>query len=373
MNTLIYILKKEFRQIFRDPAILRMIFMMPAMQLLILPFAADYEIKNINVGIIDHDHSDYSRLLISKIEHSNYFELAAYSQSRAEGLKWVEDNKADILIEIPKNFEKTLIRENSATLALSANAVNGTKGNLGAAYALNVINEFNKNIRAEWLVLPRMNPEPIIQIDYINKFNKLSNYQHFMVPGILAILLTMVGGFLSALNIVKEKEIGTIEQLNVTPIKKYQFILGKLIPFWLMGFIILTIGLIVSYVVHGIVPGPNIGNLYLFTGIYVFAILGFGLLISNFTSTQQQAMMVAFFFMLIFILLSGLYTSIESMPAWAQTLAWINPVTYMVDVMRKVLLKGAELIDIWPHIKTMIIFGILLNGLAIWTYRKQAA
>jgi ABC-2 type transport system permease protein len=372
MNTLIYILKKEFRQIFRDPAILRMIFMMPALQLLVLPFAADYEIKNINVGIIDHDHSDYSRLLISKIEHSNYFELAAYSQSRAEGLKWVEDNKADILIEIPKNFEKTLIRENSATLALSANAVNGTKGNLGAAYALNVINEFNKNIRAEWLVLPRMNPEPIIQIDYINKFNKLSNYQHFMVPGILAILLTMVGGFLSALNIVKEKEIGTIEQLNVTPIKKYQFILGKLIPFWLMGFIILTIGLIVSYVVHGIVPGPNIGNLYLFTGIYVFAILGFGLLISNFTSTQQQAMMVAFFFMLIFILLSGLFTSIESMPAWAQTLAWTNPVTYMVDVMRKVLLKGAELIDIWPHFKTMIIFGILLNGLAIWTYRKQA-
>ena len=372
MTNIFHLLKKEFRQIFRDPAILRMIFIMPALQLLILPFAADYEVKNIKIAVVDFDHSDYSRQLTDKIDHSGYFILVQNCRSHKEALSLVEDDKADMFLEIPNGFEKTLIREDKAKLLLVTNAVNGTKGNLGTAYAVGIINEFNNNIRAEWLQFPRMNPLPLINVSYINKFNKLSNYQTFMVPGILAILLTMVGGFLSALNIVKEKEIGTIEQLNVSPIKKYQFILGKLIPFWLMGFVILTIGLIISYVVHGIVPGSNVWLLYLFSAVYLLAILGFGLLISNFTQSQQQAMMVSFFFMLIFILLSGLYTPIESMPSWAQKLAWSNPVTYMVDVMRMVLLKKAIFGDVLPHLKTILLGGVILNGLAIWSYRKRS-
>ncbi len=372
MKNTIHLLKKEFRQIFRDKAILKMILIMPAMQLLILPFAADYEIKDIKVAIVDFDHSDYSKALINKIDHSGYFKLTGYSNSYDDGIQLIQNDDADILIQIPYGFERNLIREDQSTLSLIANAVNGTKGNLGAAYASGIISQFNQNIREEWLQFPRMNPIPMVNVTYINKYNKLANYQTFMVPGILAILLTMVGGFLAALNIVKEKEIGTIEQLNVSPIKKYEFILGKLIPFWVMGFVILTIGLIISYVIHDITPGLNIWVLYAFVGIYMLAILGFGLLVSNFTQTQQQAMMVAFFFMLIFILLSGLYTPIESMPKWAQYLAYSNPVTYMVDVMRMVLLKGATFADIMPHIKVIAFTGVLLNGLAIWSYRKQA-
>ncbi|MBK8519159.1 MAG: ABC transporter permease [Saprospiraceae bacterium] len=371
MTTFIFILKKEFRQIFRDPAIIRIIFIMPMMQLIILPFAADYEVKNINIGIVDHDHSDYSRELISKIENSTYFRLTGYTNTFKEGLKWVEDEKADLIVEIPNRFEAELIKESKADLLLAVNAVNGTRGNLGAAYTLGIIQQFNQNIRAKWFQMPDFNPEPIIDVTYSSLYNPLSNYQFFMVPGILAVLLTMVGGFLSALNIVKEKEIGTIEQLNVSPIKKYQFIGGKVVPFWLLGFVILTIGLIISFIVHGIVPGSNIGVLYLFTAIYMLAILGFGLLLSNFTNTQQQAMMVAFFFMLIFILLSGLYTPIESMPGWAQKVAALNPVTYMVEVMRMVLMKGAILRDILPQLKIITLYGVVLNLLAIYTYSKQ--
>ncbi len=372
MTTFIFILKKEFRQIFRDPAILRLIFIMPMLQLIVLPFAADYEIKNIKIGITDHDHSDYSRSLVSKIENSKYFKLAGYTSTFKEGLSWIEDEKADLIIEIPAEFEASLIRENKADLLLAVNAVNGTKGNLGAAYTMGIIQQFNQEIRLEWFQMPEFNPDPIIEVTMTSLYNPHNNYQFFMVPGILAVLLTMVGGFLSALNIVKEKEIGTIEQLNVSPIKKYQFISGKIVPFWLLGFVILTVGLIISFVVHGITPGWNIFILYVFSGVYLLAILGFGLLLSIFTNTQQQAMMVAFFFMLIFILLSGLYTPIESMPNWAQIIASFNPVTYMVDVMRLILLKKATFSDILPQLKVIAIFGLGLNILAVYSYNKRS-
>lgn len=372
MTTFLLILKKEFRQIFRDPAILRLIFLMPVMQLILLPFAADYEVKNIKVGIIDLDHSDYARQLISKLEHSSYFRLAAYSSDHHEGLEWLESEKADLFIEIPPRFEASLIRENKASLQLFVNAVNGTKGNLGSAYTMGIIQQFNQEIRKDWFEFPKFNPAPFITVIGTSLYNPYMDYQRFMVPGILAVLLTMTGGFLSALNIVKEKELGTIEQLNVTPISKIQFILGKLVPFWLLGFVILTLGLLVSYVVHGIQPGTNIGNIYIFAALYLLAIVGFGLLLSNFTSTQQQAMMVAFFFMLIFILLSGLYTTIESMPPWARKIAYLNPLTYLVDAMRMVLLKGATLRDLWPHIRVISAIGFVLNFLAIYTYRKRS-
>lgn len=371
MRKMRYILRKEFKQIFRDPAILRLIFIMPAIQLLILPFAADYEIQNVNIGIVDHDRSTYARELVRKIEFSDYFNLTGYSTSQKEAMQWIEDDVVDLFIEIPADFEATLVREDEATLLMAVNATNGTKGNLGAAYANNIIGEFNRHVRSEWIQWPTFNPEPQIEVVHSQWYNVHSNYQRFMVPGILAVLLTMVGGFLSALNIVKEKEIGTIEQLNVSPIKKHQFILGKLIPFWLLGFVVLTIGLAISYFVHGIVPEANIGVLYVFGGVYLFAILGFGMMISNFTETQQQAMMVAFFFMLIFILMSGLYTPIESMPSWAQFVAWINPVTYIVDATRIVLLKGGTFTDIRFHFLVITLGGLVLNTLAVWSYRKQ--
>jgi len=191
-----------------------------------------------------------------------------------------------------------------------------------------------------------------------------------MVPGILAILVTMVGGFMSALNIVKEKEAGTIEQINVTPIKKYHFILGKLIPFWVLGNIIFSIGLIVARVVYGIVPAGSLLVLYACISMYLLAILGFGLLISTFCETQQQAMLIMFFFMMIFILMGGLYTPIESMPGWAQVIAQFNPASYLIEVIRMVVLKGSGFKDIIPHLIKLGIFAIVLNGWAIFNYKK---
>lgn len=372
MRVLRILLEKEFRQIFRNPAILRLIFMMPAIQLLIMPLAADYEVKQIKVCVVDHDRSSYSQKLVNKITATNYFQLVDYTDSYDKALRYVEKDEADLVLQIPSAFEKQLVSEDKATLFLAINAINGVKANLGGAYLRTIIGEFNGEVRMEWLQLPRFNPQPSLSVTSINWFNPLMNYQVFMVPGILVILVTMVGGFLSALNIVKEKEIGTIEQINVTPIRKYQFILGKLIPFWVLGLVVLTIGLVISRVAYGIVPLGSLFTIYLFAAVYLLVVLGMGLLISTFVNTQQQAMLVSFFFMMIFIMLGGLYTSIESMPRWAQVFTWFNPVTYFIEVMRMVVLKGSSIIDIRYHLLIVMLMAIVLNGLAVYNYRKRS-
>jgi ABC-2 type transport system permease protein len=196
-------------------------------------------------------------------------------------------------------------------------------------------------------------------------------YKYFMVPGILVLLVTLVGSFLTALNIVKEKEVGTIEQINVTPVKKYHFILGKLIPFWILGLIILTMGLLISFIAYGIRPAGSFLTIYAFAAVYLLAVLGLGLLISTYCSTQQQAMLISFFLIMIFILLGGLYTPIESMPVWAQWITKFNPVTYFIQVMRDVVLKGSTLRDVAPSIGIIFLFAIALNSWAVVNYRKR--
>lgn len=372
MRTLRFLLQKEFRQIFRNKAILVMIIVMSVIQLIVLPLAADYEVKNINLCVIDHDKSPYSQQLISTVTASGYFRLTGYNTSYNESLKLIEADKADLILEIPAGFERNLIRENKQPLFLAVNAINGTKANLGGAYLGNIIRSYNNAIRLKWLPATRMNTLPTIGIASSNRFNPTMNYRLFMVPGILAILVTMVGGFLSALNIVKEKEIGTIEQINVTPIKKHHFILGKLIPFWVLGNVVFSVGLLVSWLLYGIVPLGNLLVLYAFIAVFLLAILGFGLLISTYCDTQQQAMFIMFFFMMIFILMGGLFTSIDSMPQWAKVVARFNPVSYLIEVMRMVILKGSRLKDILPHLGYMSLFAIGLNSWAVVNYKKTS-
>ena len=372
MRTLRFLLQKEFRQIFRDPSILRIIFVMPMIQLLILPWAADYEIKDIQLSVVDHDHSSYSRQLISKITASGYFQLQAYNPSFKDALHDIEKDNSDLILEIPASFEKDLVKEDKSTLFLAINAINGVKANLGGAYLRSIIQDYNREVRLKWIQFPRFSPETNIEVVSSNWFNPLMNYKYFMVPGILVLLVTMVGSFLASLNIVKEKEIGTIEQINVTPVKKYQFILGKLIPFWVLGLVVLSIGMLIARLAYGIIPAGSLLTIYAFAAVYLLAVLGLGLLISTFTSNQQQAMLISFFMMMVFILLGGLYTSIDSMPAWAKAITKINPVSYFIEVMRMVVLKGSGLADIKQHLLTVFGFAVILNGWAVISYRKKS-
>ena len=371
MRVLFFILRKEFSQIRRNPAIIRVIFAMPTIQLIILPLAADYEVKNVNLAVVDNDHSTYSQQLITKLEASEYFRLVEYAPGYREAMPALEKDIADIIIEIPSHFESDLVRENQAKLLLSVNAINGAKGNIGAAYLSSMINEFNNDIRLQVYPAADIPDMQMVDITYSNWYNPHMSYRLFMVPGILVLLLTLVASFMTALNIVHEKETGTIEQINVSPIKKYQFILGKLLPFWILGLVVLTIGLVIARFVYGIIPEGSLLLIYAFAAIYLLALLGIGLLISTFAETQQQAMFISFFFLMVFILMGGLYTSIDSMPHWAQVVASFNPVTYFIEVMRMIVMKGSNFSAISHNFLIIGIMAIVFNAFAILNYQKR--
>lgn len=370
-RTLRILIKKEFLQIFRNKSILAIIFVMPVIQLVILPLAANYEIKDIKIAVVDHDKSTESRELIRKITGSGYFKIMDYGENYNDAYQEVENDKIDLILEIPNNFEKNLIKENSEKVLLSVNAINGTKAGLSASYLAQILQNYNQQIQV------KMNPEietakknSSVEIVPNFWFNEGYNYRLSLVPGILAFLVTLIGGYLTALNIVEEKEIGTIEQINVSPIKKRDFILGKLIPFWILSMLAFSIGLLVTIFVYKIQMQGSFLLLYGFISVYLVAILGMGLLASVYSETQQQSMFMVFFFMMIFILMSGLFTPTESMTDWARYVAYLNPVTYGVDGVRLIMLKNSGFMDLLTHFIFLMVLGIVVISWAMLRYRK---
>lgn len=373
MKIILYIIQKEFKQIFRNKSMLPIIFILPIIQLLILANAATFDVKNIKFSYVDQDRTSTSRTLVEKFNASTYFNVLTDFPSEALASKAMLYGEVDVVLEIPKNFERDLRKEKHNSLGVTINAIDGAAAGVVNVYITQIIQRFNKNLIVD-LVQPSEARNQAINIETIPSFwyNKTLNYKTFMVPGILVLLVTMITLFLSAMNIVREKEIGTLEQINVTPIRKSQFIIGKLFPFWILGLVLLTVGLIIAKLVFDV---PMVGSLvlmYVYTSIYIFVVLGIGLFISNFTNTQQQAMFIAWFFMIIFILMSGLFTPIENMPKWAQVITEFNPVKYFVEVMRMVMLKGSGFVDILPQLLKTSLYAIIMNGLAVWSYKKTA-
>lgn len=366
-----YLLKKEFKQIIRNQFLPIVIFIFPLLVLLVFPWAASYEIRNLNLSVIDNDHSSYSRRLTQTIISSNYFRLTDQSTSYNQALKSIEKNKADIILEIPKNFEKSIINREGTKVMISANAVNGMKGGIGMTYLSSIIGDFNLTIISELYPELAKSNSSVIQIDSQYRFNKHLNYQVFMVPALMVMILTLLCGFLPAVSIVFEKEIGTMEQINVSPVPKITFILAKLIPFWLIGFIAITIGFTVAWLDYGLIPVGHFYIIYTFAAIYIFAISGMGIVISNYAQTLQQAVFIVFFFMMLFIMLSGLYTPVDSMPNWAQWIAAFNPLKHLMIVMRSIYLKGSNFTQLGGELAALLGFAVFFNGLAVLSYRKN--
>jgi ABC-2 type transport system permease protein len=366
--------------------------------MLILVHAATFEMQNIKMLIIDRDMSPVSRGLISKFQGSPFYKLTESTFSSVAAENAMKNGEVDIILEIPQHFEKDLVRQNKSDVQIIINAINGSAAALTYAYTGSIIADYNKKLNSD---LPKYfsnpgisttitdisfspNPSAItdlnspsfrtqnsaFRINVNHWYNPELNYKTFMVPGILALLVTIVGLFLTAMNVVKEKELGTIEQINVSPIKKYQLIIGKLVPFWLIGMFELSFGLTIGKILFDI---PMVGNLlviFTFTAIYLVVVLGMGLFIATVTNTQQQAMFIAWFFVVIFILMSGLFTAVENMPQWAQTLNKINPVAYYMKALRMNLLKGSGFSELKTEFLSLLIYGIAILSLAIWRYRK---
>ena len=371
MKTILYIIQKEFKQIFRNKGMLPIIFVLPLLQLVILSNAATFEVKNIKFGYIDNDHTSTSRELVEKFNASTYFDvLTDFPFARIATSEMLKGD-VDVVLEIPHYFERDLQREKYTSLGITINAIDGAAAGVENVYITQIIQRFSNHLKVDLLQSSDKQVQPTnIETIPLFWYNETLNYKTFMVPGILVLLVTMITLFLSGMNIVREKEIGTLEQINVTPIKKSEFIIGKLFPFWVIGMGLLTVGLILARLIFNVPMVGSLGLLYIYTSIYILVILGMGLFISNFTETQQQAMFIAWFFVVIFILMSGLFTPIESMPKWAQVITEFNPIKYFVEVMRMVMLKGSGFMDILPQLTKTLLYAILMNGLAVWSYKK---
>lgn len=372
MRTILFILKKEFLQIFRNKQMLPIIFALPLVQLIVLVHAATMDINNVDFIASDFDATKTSRGLIDKINASTYFTIVGTQYSYNEIVRELSLNNAKAAVVIKKNFENDIQKTGSTKVQFIVNAEDGMAAGLIQSYLISTLADYNRELVSSFEFTAAM-PVNATTINLIDRYwyNIELNYKHYMVPGILCLLVTMIGLFLSSMNIVKEKEIGTIEQLNVTPIKKYQFILGKLIPFWVLGILELTIGIIIALILFDI---PIRGNLFLifsFSSLYLIVVLAGGLLISTITSTQQQAMFISWFFMVIFTLMSGLFTPLKSMPEWAQKLSYFNPVAHFIEFMRRVMLKGAGIEQVMQQIYVLSAFAFVLIILSVWRYRKS--
>jgi ABC-2 type transport system permease protein len=350
---------------------LPIIIAIPIIQLLVLSYTATYEIKKIELGIVDLDQSITSRSLIAKFEASPFYILNTVKSAYPELNQQMQKGDLEQIIYIPRHFEKDLLNKTNAKIQIITDAINGSGASLMSAYSAQILGSFNREFLIEESFIPMNYKNINAEVSYW--YNPELDYKTFMVPGILVLLVTIIGLFLASMNIVKEKEIGTIEQLNVTPIKKHQFIIGKLLPFWIIAMFDLGLGLLIARFVFEI---PMIGSIPLVfgvAGIYLILILGMGLFISTLSDTQQQSMFISWFFVMIFILLSGLFTPIENMPVWAQNLNLINPIAYFIEFMRLVLLKGSEFKDVWRLIVSLSVYAVIMISLATLRYSKSAA
>ncbi|MCK5822236.1 MAG: ABC transporter permease [Bacteroidales bacterium] len=370
MRTLLFLIQKEFIQVFRDKTLLPLIFVMPLIQLLILVYAADLNMKNIEYAVFDEDNSSFSRELQDKYLNSPFFLHEGQLSNQSEVDNELRSAGVDMVIHIPAGFEKSLLRSESVDVQFLIDGINSASAVIIANYAQNILFDFNRS------VIKKYHPENVskiqqIGVSYRHWYNPELESKIFMVPGILVLLVSMIGWILTALNIVKEKELGTIEQINVTPIRRFQFILGKLLPFWFIALFELAFGLALGRLLFDVPIVGSLGILFAFTAVYMVVPLGFGLMISAVSRTQQQVMFLAFFFNLTFILMSGLFTPSESMPDWAIYANYLNPLSYFMRVIRMILLKGSGFMDILPDFIGVSIYGLIVLILATLAYRKR--
>jgi len=364
------LLIKEFKQIFRNKVMIPIIFVLPVVQMILLTYAASLEMKDIKIVVVDQDLSQASRLLVSAFSGSPFFDIIYSTTSYPEAENMLTGDKADVILHIEHQFEKRLYAEQETDLQLVVNAINTTEAGLISAYCAQITGEFNAQIRSEWFSMDAS--LGMISLDLKPSFwyNPLLDYKIYMFSGILVILVTLIGMLLTALNLVREKEMGTTEQINVTPIRKYQFIMAKLIPFWVIALFELAFGLVVGKLLYDLPMVGSLGLLFLFACVYIIVVLGIGLFLSTISNTQQQLMFVAFFFMITFILMSGVFTPTDSMPLWAQKINLLNPAAYFMRVIRMILLKGSEFRDISREFFSLLVYAAVILSLAVVNYRK---
>jgi ABC-2 type transport system permease protein len=378
MRTLRFLLRKEYLQIFRDRIMVAQLLLLPAIQLALLANAATFEVKSAHLVVVDEDRSATSRGLVDRMRAAGRFELVETTASAARADEAMMRREAAAILHVPRDFERDLVRTHVAPVQLVLNAEDGAAAGVTLSYAQRIVADYASELGATRRLSTASREGPVPGQGHLDLrargwYNPDLDYRYFMVPGILVQLVTMVGTLLTALNIVREKELGTLEQLNVTPVTRGQFIAAKLIPLWSLGLLALTIGMLVARFAFSVPMRGSILLVFATASIYLLAALGIGLLVSTLVSTQQQAIFLTFFIILVYLLMSGLFTPVRSMPAWAQWIAQVNPVMHFIEIMRAVMLRGAGLSEIARSLAILSAIAIAVFSLSVRQYAKRTA
>jgi ABC-2 type transport system permease protein len=377
VRTVFFLVRKEFLQVFRDRTTVFQIFMIPIVQLLVLANAATFDVKQVTMLVVDEDRTTVSTGLVQRLGAGGQFRVVRYEATDAGVDHALLDREVTAVLHIPRRFEEDLVRRGRAPVQLVLNSEEGATAGIVQSYAAAILASYARELDRTLPTVRRAGASAarVAPLDLRTQrwFNPTRNYKDWMVPALMVSLTTIIGLLLTAQNIVRENELGTLEQLNVTPMTKLQFIAAKLIPFWLLTMVIFSIGLAIGRLVFAMPMRGNLLLVYLAAMVYLVVVLGLGLWISTVTRTQQQAMFVAFFVILIFLLMSGLFTPVDAMPRWAQWVAEANPVKHFVVVMRAVLVRGAGLETVGRPILGLAVAGAAVLALAVLRYRKSAA
>lgn len=363
---LLALLRKELILIKRNPLIPRIVLMLPIMTMLVIPLVATMDVKHVSVTVVDNDHSSLSRRITADINASTYLDVNAVCNTFAEALSELEGGDSDVVLTIPSQYEKDITSGRPVKVDIQANGVNATKGSLGAQYVARSVAES----LSQYIDRPGTTVD-IQSIAVLNMYNPTLNFRNYMIPALIVVLLILICGFLPTLNIVGEKESGTIEAMNVTPVGKFTFVLSKLIPYWVIGLIVVTIGMLIGWAVYGLTPQGSVPGFYLAAILFSLIMSGLGVLIANRSNTIMQSIFVMFAIIMIFQLMSGLFTPIASMPQWAQYITYGIPPRYFIEIMRALYLRGTPIGELLPQYGALAVYALVLCTAAALTYRKQ--
>ena len=384
MRRILFLARAEVLHIVRDRTTLAQVLVLPIVQLLVLVNAATFVIRDTPTYVVDQDRTSASRGLVNRLAASGHFRILERSASLSKANDALLEGAATLVVTIPRDFESSLARTGRAPVQLVVNAEKGSAAGLVLSYSGQILDrysgELGRELRPSVLTVGYGTGDPSpwrghprIETRTRGWYNASLDYRHYMVPGILVALVTLIGTLLSAQNIAREKELGTLEQLNVTPLTRGQFIAAKLLPLWVLGLFDLGLGLLAGKLVFDVPMRGSLLLLFVAAAIYLLVALAIGLLISTGVDTQQQAMFVTFFVLNVYLLLSGLFTPIDSMSPWMQMVSQLNPVRHFVTISRAILIKGAGLDEVAPPLLVLCGFAVVTLTLAVQRYRKRTA
>ena len=365
MNIIRCMLRKEFLQIFRDPMMLRTMFFIPLVQLFILGYAITFDVKNVPLVVRDADNSALSRHLLEKVKMSGRFRIVGFEPSQERLKSYFEDGRACLSLAIPRDFERNVTNGKPPAMQILVDGVDSNTSLVALGYLQRII------ISTWSELLPGQTSGARVESRIRVWFNPNLESRYYMLPGIMAVLLTMTTALLTSMGITREREIGTLEQLSVTPIRPIQLMLGKTLPFAILSFGQLLLALIVILFWYGIPLEGSLGLLLLSALIFLFSTLGVGLFVSTICSTQQQAVMVVFAFIIFAILTSGLFAPIENMPPFVQKLTYLNPLRYFMSIVRELFLKGSGIEYLWRDGLALVFWGFSAILLSTLRFRKS--